>query len=93
MQLFRCRRVRPVVALILLFASISAAADKPKQVLVLDSYERNFASVDVFNSVFRSELLNQFSKPLSFSDVSVEPARFASDSADRSFLDYLLSTF
>src|SRR5262249_17973285 len=76
-----------------LLASISAAADEPTRVLLLDSYEREFPPFDAFKSVFRSELQKQLSKPLSFSEVSVEPARFARDPDGQSLLNYLLPTF
>src|SRR5262249_32299736 len=77
---------------ILLLASISTAADEPRRVLLLDSFDKGVAS-DVFKATFRSELRGQFPEPLLFYELSVEPGRFAGDGDERSFLNYVLSTF
>src|SRR5262245_36195413 len=92
MRLLRRLILRATVP-ILLLASISAAADGPTRLLLLDSYERDFPPFDVFKSVFRSELEKQLSKPVAFFEVSVEPARFGRDPDEQPLLNYLVSTF
>jgi signal transduction histidine kinase/ABC-type uncharacterized transport system substrate-binding protein/ActR/RegA family two-component response regulator len=92
MRLLRFRLILHITVPILLLASISSAADEPRRVLLLDSFEREFPPFDVFKSVFRSELVRRFSEPLTFSEVSVEPARYAQDPDEHSLLNYLLST-
>jgi hypothetical protein len=93
MRLLRYRLILRVSILVLLLASSSAAVEEPRRVLLLDSYEKEFAPFDVFRSRFRSELVKQFSEPVTFSEVSVEPARFSGDPDERAFLNYLLSSF
>jgi signal transduction histidine kinase len=79
---------------ILLLASISSAADEPRRVLLLDSFEKEFAGfVDVFKDNFRGALRDQFPEPLAFYELSVEPVRLAGDRDEHSFLTYLRSTF
>src|SRR5262249_46714595 len=92
MRRFRFRLILLTVP-ILLLTSISNAAEKPRRVLLLDSFERDFPPFDVFKSGLHSELLKQFSEPLTFSEVSIEPARLARDPDEHSVLNYLVATF
>jgi len=88
------RLILRITGPILLLASISSAADEPRRVLLLDSFETEFASfVDVFKDNFRNELRDQFPEPLAFYELSVQPVRLAEDRDEHSFLTYLLSTF
>ena len=88
------RLILRITGLILLLASISSAADEPRRVLLLDSFEKDFAEfVDVFKDNFRNELRDQFPEPLAFYELSVQPVRLAGDRDEHSFLTYLLSTF
>jgi signal transduction histidine kinase/CheY-like chemotaxis protein/ABC-type uncharacterized transport system substrate-binding protein len=93
MQKLRFRLILLLTVPILLLTSISNAAEEPRRVLLLDSFEREFPPFDAFKSVLHSELLKQFSEPLTFSEVSVEPARLAQGPDEHSILGYLVSTF
>jgi signal transduction histidine kinase len=85
------RLILRITAPILLLASISTAADEPRRVLLLDSFEKEFAPFDVFKATFRNELAEQF--PVAFYELSVDPARLARDTDEHFFLSYVLSTF
>jgi signal transduction histidine kinase len=85
------RLILRITAPILLLASISTAAEEPRRVLLLDSFEKEFAPFDVFKATFRNELADQF--PVAFYELSVDPARLARDTDERFFLSYVLSTF
>ena len=69
------RGVWPIV-LILASASWSAAQPEPRHVLLLHSFEREFAPFDTFAGLFRTELSRQSSTPINFLEVSVRPGRF-----------------
>jgi len=88
------RLILRVTGPILLLASTSTAADEPRRILLLDSFEKQFAAfVDVFKDNFRSELREQSPELLAFYELSVEPVRLDGDRDEHSFLTYLLSTF
>ena len=76
---------------ILLLASISTAAEAPRRVLFLDSFQKGIG-LDVFKAAFISELRAQSPEPLFFYEVSI-PERFSEDRDERSFLNYLHSSF
>jgi hypothetical protein len=71
----RSARRRPHViwatVAILLCASVSGAQTAPRQVLLLYSYERDFASHNAFATLFRSELSRSFGEPIDFVEVSL----------------------
>src|SRR5262249_26039127 len=63
---------RSVLA-ILLFLSGTAAANGPRQVLLLLSSEREFTPFDTFTSDFKTELNRTYGKPVNFLEVSLQP--------------------
>ena len=71
------RRSLPIWAtvVILACASVSGAAPEPRQVLLLYSYERDFASHNAFATMFRPELSRSFGEPIDFIEVSLQAAR------------------
>src|SRR5262245_54687712 len=80
-----------IMVAILLLASISTAADEPRRVLLLDSFQ-NGVGVDIFKAALVNELRTQSPKPLFFYEVSL-PAHLSGDKGERSFLNYLHSCF
>src|SRR5262249_37191650 len=79
--------------LLLIFASSSAAAPQPRHVLLLHSFEREFAPYNVIEETFRTELSRQSSEPIEFWEISLQPGRFNRRPGDELILDYLLSAF
>ena len=79
-----CRLILRITAPILLLASISIAADKPRRVLLLDSFENGFGRFEVVKATLRSELRKQSPEPLAFYELSV-----VGDRDEHSFLNYV----
>src|SRR5262249_38389685 len=71
----------------------SAAAPQPRHVLLLHSFEREFAPYNVIEETFRTELSRQSSEPIDFWEISLQPGRFNRRPADELILDYLHSAF
>src|SRR5262245_20070967 len=83
-----CRLILRIIAPILLLASISIAADEPRRVLLLDSFEKGYAPFEIVEATLRSELRKQSPEPLAFYELPV-----VGDRDEHSFLNYVLSTF
>src|SRR5262245_22013584 len=75
--------------LILTFASLAAAQNELRHVLVLRSYGRGYAPHDAVAVSFRDDLSRQFVAPIDFIEVSLQPARVSAGPAERPILDYL----
>ena len=74
-------------------ASASRRAEQPRHVLLLHSYERDFAPHGIVAEIFQKELNRQSDQPINFFDVSLQPARSSRNPEDWPTLEYLLSTF
>jgi PAS domain S-box-containing protein len=59
----------------LAWASVGATQTEPRQVLLLYSYERDFAPHRAFAAEFRPELSRTSKEPIDFIEVSLQPAR------------------
>src|ERR1700745_2015481 len=82
------------VLLVLIFAASSLAATEPRQVLLLHSFDREFAPFDVIEEVFRAELAQQSPAPISFLEFSLQLVRVRETGMDeRPLVDYLQSMF
>src|SRR5688572_28052090 len=85
-----------LVLLVLAGAPTSArrdSADQPRHVLLLHSYERDFAPHGRIAELLQKELDRQSPQPINFFDVSLQPAASSRNPEDRPALDYLVSTF
>ena len=76
---------------ILACASVSGAQTKPRQALLLYSYERD-ASHNEFATMFRSELSRSFGDPIDFIEVSLQAARLNLSASEESIVPELRST-
>jgi signal transduction histidine kinase len=76
----------------LAWASVSAAQTAPRQVLLLYSYESNFASHNAFATLFRPELSRLFGEPVDFIEVSLQAARLNPNASEESILNEVRST-
>jgi hypothetical protein len=74
-------------------ASASRMAEQPRHVLLLHSYEREFAPHGFLAETFQKELSRQSPQPVNFFDVSLQPARSSQNRNDWPTVEYLLSTF
>jgi PAS domain S-box-containing protein len=82
-----------LVAANLTFASSSAAQVRPQNVLILNSFESDNIRVGtVISGILRTELSRQFSEPINFFEVSLQPA-FGDESREVAVLNYLRSAF
>lgn len=80
-------------ALFALFFALGAEAAAPKRVLILHSYGRDFAPYDTITSVFRTDLAQRSSEPVTFIEVNLDFSRAPSDKEERALLDYLRLRF
>ena len=80
---------------ILVFLSLAqpaAAQTEPRSVFLLHSFERDYGPFDVFTNTLRTELSRQSTEPLSFVEVSLQPARFSQTFSDGPIVEYIRST-
>src|ERR1700759_4157927 len=82
--------VAGVSAVVLLCASVASAA--PRRVLLLYSYDREFAG-HAFAALFRPELARVSADPIDFIEASIQAVPSATADAGRSTLDELRATF
>lgn len=61
--------------IVLVLASFGATESQPRRVLLLYSYERDFAPHSAFSRLFRQELSSTSSEPVDFIEVSLQAAR------------------
>ena len=74
-------------------ASAGSSRDQPLHVLLLYSYERDFAPHGQMAAAFEKELNRQSTRPINYFDISLQPARASKSPDDEPTLQYLLSTF
>ena len=89
----RLRRGIVVGIVLLLYATVSAAASEPKRVLILDSFGRDFAPWNEYATDIRAELLRQSPEPIDLYEASLATARFGGDQQEGPFVDYLRALF
>jgi signal transduction histidine kinase len=89
----RLRRWIVVSIVLLLYATVSAAASEPKRVLILDSFGRDFAPWNEYATDIRAELLRQSPEPIDLYEASLATARFAGNQQEGPFVDYLRTLF
>jgi PAS domain S-box-containing protein len=74
-------------------ASAGSSRDQPLHVLLLYSYERDFAPHGQMAASFERELNRQSTRAINYFDISLQPARASKNPDDEPTLQYLLSTF
>ena len=89
----RLRRGIVVEIVLLLYATVSAAASEPKRVLILDLFGRDFAPWNEYATDIRAELLRQSPEPIDLYEASLATARFGGDQQEGPFVDYLRALF
>src|SRR5690349_730037 len=85
-----------LIAVCVLQAAVPALAgsrSQPLHVLLLYSYERDFAPHGQIAAEFQKELNRRSDRPINYFDVSLQPARASRSPEDEPTLQYLLSTF
>jgi len=80
------------VLLLAAFASPALAQSASRRVLLLYSYEREFAPHDAFAGLFRSELGRRFPEPIDIVELSLQAARASRTAPDQAALDNVRST-
>lgn len=81
-----------LTGLLAVLPSLSLAQPASRRVLLLYSYEREFAPHDAFASLFRSELGRRFPEPIDFIELSLQAARASRTAPDQAVLDKVRST-
>lgn len=66
-----------------------AAASEPKQVLILDSFGRDFAPWSYSAPALKTELARQLAAPVEIHEVSVEASRWDAKEVETTFVQYL----
>ena len=79
-----------MAALFLACALSAAAQTATRQVLLLNSFERQPSTVHT--QIFRTELSRRSPEPINFVEVSIQPAPFGPAPEDEPVVDYILST-
>jgi len=80
------------VAAFVLASSFATASGPPRHVLLLYSYEREFAS-EAFAAEFRVDLLRSSPAPIDFIELALQPTPTSQRPADQVIVDELRSTF
>ena len=93
------RRRQPILVTVmgmggvLLWLTLTAGAgettDKPRQVLILESYGRDFAPWNDITPAFKKKLIEQSPVPIDFYEASLEPAGLNEPRVEGAFTDYL----
>ena len=89
----RLRHGIVVSIVLLLYATVSAAASEPKRVLILDSFGRDFAPWSEYARDIREDVVRLSPEPIDLYEASLATARFAGDQQDGPFVDYLRALF
>ena len=89
----KLRRGIVIGIVLLLCATVSAAASEPKRVLILDSFGRDFAPWNEYARDIREDVVRQSPEPIDLYEASLATARFAGDQQDGPFVDYLRALF
>jgi signal transduction histidine kinase len=78
---------------LLLLVSLGVDAAEPLQVLLINSFGREFAPLDAFAGNFRTELVRRSAQPLDIYEVWLESARMEGSLQERPFADYISALF
>jgi hypothetical protein len=90
----RALAVVPVLVFLLLSAErASAPAGAPKQVLILESFGRDFAVWNAVPPAFKQELARQLPWPIEFHEAALETARADQPRAETAFVEYLRALY
>ena len=89
----KLRRGIVIGIVLLLYATVSAAASEPKRVLILDSFGRDFAPWSEYARDIREDVVRLSLEPIDLYEASLATARFAGDQQDGPFGDYLRALF
>lgn len=81
------------LVLVLLSATLEAAAVEPKRVLLLFSFGRDFKPWSEYAKAIRTELDQRSPWPLDITDHSLVTARFGDSGTERAFIEYLNSLY
>jgi PAS domain S-box-containing protein len=82
-----------VLGLLLLLPAPAASEPRPREVLLLHSFERDFAPFDVFARELKTALTRGSARPVIFYDVSVTLSRSIEPAVDTPFIGYLREAF
>src|SRR5918993_2780807 len=76
-----------------IFGAVGPAAAKPKRVILLSSYGRDFMPWSAYVKAIRTELDRQSASPLNIDDHSLVSVRFSEDNQEQPFVDYLRAIY
>jgi signal transduction histidine kinase len=82
-----------LAGILLVLATLDAAAAESRRVLLLHSSGRDFAPFSDFSGNFREELIEQSPDPINLYEVSLDTARFREPQDESPFVEYLRSLF
>ena len=89
MELLRGRSRWSTLLFLLTWASVAATETLPRQVLLLYSYEREFAPHVAFAKQFLPELSRTSTEPIDFIEVSLQPVRVSRSAPDDSMMNHV----
>ena len=89
MELLRGRSRWSTLLFLLTLASVAATETLPRQVLLLYSYEREFAPHVAFAKQFLPELSRTSTEPIDFIEVSLQPVRVSRSAPDDSMMNHV----
>src|SRR5580704_9966433 len=76
-------------AMVVLYAPFGATAVKPKQVLLLHSFGREFAPYNVIAAAFRSELAKDSGEPIAVYDATMDAGQASGSDVQEPLLELL----
>jgi signal transduction histidine kinase len=82
-----------VVLLSLIAGAPAGAAPEPRRVLLLHSFDGQFAPFDYVAAAFRREMSLRSPEPIEFYEISLQPARFTEAPPEGPIVDYILAMF
>ena len=88
-ELLRGRVRWSTLLVVLAWASFASAQTLPRQVLLLYSYEREFAPHVALTKLFLPELSRTSTEPLDFIEVSLQPVRVSRSAPDDPMVDHV----
>src|SRR5262245_3083819 len=69
-----------------------AASAQTRHVLLIHSFERDFAPLNVFSTEFRAEVSRLSPQPVEFIELSLQPARFSRSPEEEPIVRYVEAT-
>jgi len=82
-----------MVLLVVLFAAVAATQSAPRRILLVHSFNREFAPFDAFVGNFRTEIARRVTEPVQFIEVSLQPGQSQESMDAGPIIEYVQAMF